>query len=84
MGVAGPESRAQVALVNFDAWHRAAAFGPAAAGAQRYMLKFQAARMAPPDGPSWAHLAVTAPIGDESGAEVFVRGQTSLHAFRWK
>ena len=36
-----------------DAWHAAAAFS--ANTGQRYMLKFQAARMAPPDGPSWAH-----------------------------
>lgn len=36
------------------------------------------------DGPSWAHLAVTAPTDGGDGAEIFVRGQTSLHAFRWK
>jgi outer membrane protein assembly factor BamB len=35
------------------------------------------------EGPSWAHVAVTAPVEGE-GTEIFVRGQTSLHAFRWK
>ena len=36
------------------------------------------------EGPSWAHLVVTAPVEGDEGADVFVRGQTSLHAFRWK
>eukprot|EP01048_Picozoa_sp_COSAG05_P004886 COSAG05_NODE_277_length_12336_cov_419.763668_4_plen_690_part_00 len=42
------------AIIDFDAWHAAAAF--TASSGQRYMLKFQAARMVPPDGPpSWRH-----------------------------
>ncbi|MEM6672256.1 MAG: PQQ-binding-like beta-propeller repeat protein [Planctomycetota bacterium] len=36
------------------------------------------------EGPSWAHLAVTAPAEGDEGAEIFVRAQTSLHAYRWK
>lgn len=43
------------------------------------------------EGPSWAHLAVTSPLAAEEdepapseGADLFVRAQTSLHAFRWR
>jgi outer membrane protein assembly factor BamB len=40
-------------------------------------------------GPSWAHLAVTSPTPTEGtwpaeGADLFVRSQTSLHAFHWR
>lgn len=39
-----------VSLVHFDAWHRAT---PNLSTKKRYMLKFQFARMHPPQGPSW-------------------------------
>lgn len=40
-------------------------------------------------GPAWAHLTVTSPLPTESatpteGADLFVRAQTSLHAFHWR
>jgi hypothetical protein len=41
-----------VALVNFDAWHRAM---PNTSDRKRYMLKFQFARMREPDAPTWDH-----------------------------
>ena len=41
-----------VSLVHFDAWHRAT---PNYSTKKRYMLKFQFARMQPPQGPSWNH-----------------------------
>ncbi|MCZ6676660.1 MAG: HEAT repeat domain-containing protein [Candidatus Poribacteria bacterium] len=41
-----------VALVHFDAWHRATANQSAK---KRYMLKFQFARMREPSAPSWNH-----------------------------
>ena len=36
------------------------------------------------EGPSWGHLAVTAPVEGEAGTMIFVRAQNSLHAFSWK
>ena len=36
------------------------------------------------EGPSWGHLAVTAPVEGEEGTMIFVRAQNSLHAFSWK
>jgi len=43
------------------------------------------------EGPSWAHLAVTSPVALEgeaaapaTGADIFVRSQRGLHAFRWR
>ncbi len=41
-----------VSLVHFDAWHRAT---PNYSTKKRYMLKFQFARMQPPEAPSWDH-----------------------------
>ena len=36
------------------------------------------------EGPSWGHLAVTAPVEGEAGTMIVVRAQNSLHAFSWK
>ncbi len=47
-GLCGPAGT--VALVNFDAWHRAMAN---TSQHKRYMLKFQFARLAEPDRPRW-------------------------------
>ena len=44
-----------VALIDFDAWHRATA---TTGQTRRYMLKFQAARTAPPDVPSWDNSSI--------------------------
>jgi hypothetical protein len=41
-----------IALVNFDAWHRAM---PNTSDRKRYMLKFQFARMREPETPTWDH-----------------------------
>ena len=41
-----------VALIHFDSWHRASAN---TSRKDRYMLKFQFARMAEHDGPGWNH-----------------------------
>ena len=41
-----------VVLLHFDSWHRATT---TTGLDRRYMLKFQAARMLPPDAPSWDH-----------------------------
>ena len=56
-----------IALVNFDAWHRAM---PNTNEKNRYMLKFQFARLAEPRKPSWNSVSIdwTPPADDEDGA----------------
>lgn len=57
-------SAGTVALVHFDAWHRATS---STSEKKRYMLKFQFTRLREPSVPSWNHVAPDwTPVGEES------------------
>ena len=60
-GVCGPAGT--VALIHFDAWHRAI---QNVSERNRYMLKFQFARMQEPTAPAWDHRSATWTPGIDS------------------
>lgn len=64
-----------IALVNFDAWHRATAN---TSDRKRYMLKFQFARMVEPREPAWDHRSARWEVPVEARQEAVCR-----HVWDW-
>jgi len=68
LNICGPAGT--VALIHFDAWHRASAN---TSSKTRYMLKFQFARMARREGPTWEHQSRLWTIGTEGSSPTVAR-----------